>query len=288
MKHLFTIVTTALALLAAGCASGRFVSADSDLEALYNGKGYYEIVDEFGRPDATIDDGMEGTKVAYNAVSLNGTRAAVLYRQYNMRNRATGNTGTPVGGITFSFNSDMKCYAVNSDFQHERVKAPKQAKAEKPRDRRLPDKVKPIVPRSVDFPLVKSRTPNASMISIEKVRVEKEQIIVYFQYRDRTPAHRSVNDDGLYIMPEIYLENAATGVRSAMRKVEGITLYPKRTYFSKNVGGYDILLYSITFDPVAEDCEYVNIVEPGHSGYNFYGVDIRTPMSSKDELKKLN
>ncbi|MBP5341423.1 MAG: hypothetical protein J6Y52_03565 [Bacteroidales bacterium] len=288
MKHIFSIAAIVLALLTASCGASRYVSADSDLEELYVGKTYYEIVDDFGRPDATIDDGREGTKVAYNAVSLNGTRAAGLYKQFKMRNRASGNTGAPVGGITFSFNSDMKCYAVDSDFQHERVKAGKQPKAEKPRDRRLPDKIKPIIPRSVDFPLVKSRTPNAEMISIEKVKVEKDQITVYFQYRNRTPVHRSVNDDGLYIMPEVYVEDAATGVRSALRKVEGITLYPKRTYFSKNVGGYDILLYSLTFDPVAEECEYINVVEPGHSGYNFYGIDIRTPMSSKDELKNLN
>lgn len=277
----------ACVMLAAGCGGSRYMSADADLEALFMGRTYYEIVDEFGRPDATADDGMEGTKAAYNAVSLNGTRAAELYRKYSMRNRATGISGTPVGGITFSFGPDMKCYAVNSDFQHERVKEAKPVKAGKPQDKRQPNKVKPMIPRSVDLPYWEERSPNADMISIEKVRVEKDQIIVYFQYRDRTPEHRPVNDYGLYIMPEVYLEDAVTGVKSKMRKVEGITLYPKRTYFSNNVGGYDILLYSITFDPVAEETEYINIVEPGHSGYNFYGVDIRTPMSSKEELKNI-
>ncbi len=285
MKKIFFFAVVVCAMLTAGCGGSRYVSADADLEDLYSGKSYYEIVDEFGRPDATADDGMEGTKAAYNAVSLNGTRAADLYHRHTIRNRATRVTGTPVGGITFSFDPDMKCYAVNSDFQRERAKAEKPVKAAKVQDKRQPNKIKPIIPRSVDLPYFEDRSPNAVMISIERVRVEKDQIIVYFQYRDRTPEHRPVNDYGLYIMPEIYLEDAVTGVKSKMRKVEGISLYPKRTYFANNVGGYDILLYSITFDPVAEETEYINIVEPGHSGYNFYGVDIRTPMSSKEELK---
>lgn len=279
----------AAVLVTTGCAGGRYVSADADLEDIYVGKNYYEVVDDFGRPDASITDGRQGTKIAYNAVSLNGTRAAVLYDRYKMRNRATRMGGSPIGGLTFSFDADMRCYAVSSDFQHERVKTAKPVKRrEKPQDRRRPDKIKPIVPRTIEFPFVKDKTPNAEMISIERVRVEKEQVVIHFMYRDRTPEHRSVNDYGLYIMPEIYIEDAATGVRSAMRKVEGITLYPERTYFSNNVGGYDVLIYSITFEPVDENTEYINIVEPGHSGYNFYGIDIRTPMSSKEELRTKN
>lgn len=283
-----TILASALlfTLLLTGCWGSRYVSADKDLEALYVGRSYYEVVDDFGRPDATMDDGMGGTRVAYNAVSLNGTRAAELYRQYQVRNRATRVTGAPVGGITFSFDADMKCYAVDSDFQRERLKEDKPVKTEEPQDKRLPYKIKPMIPRSVEFPYIVSRSPNAEVISIERVRVEKDQLTVYFQYRDRTPEHRSINDYGLYIHPDVYVEDAATGVRSAMRKVEGITLYPERTYFSNNVGGYDVLVYSITFEPVAEETEYINIIEPGHSGYNFYRVDIRTPMSSKDDLKK--
>ena len=74
------VILTLAALLLAGCWGSRFVSADTDLENIYVGKTYYEVVDEFGRPDATIDDGRDGTKIAYNAVSLNGTRAASLYQ----------------------------------------------------------------------------------------------------------------------------------------------------------------------------------------------------------------
>ena len=288
MKNIITTFVLLAALVSTGCTSGRYMSADADLEGIYVGKSYYEIVDDFGRPDATLDDGMQGSKIAYNAVSLNGTRAAMLYRQYNMRNRATRVTGAPVGGITFSLDANMRCYAVSSDFQHERVKTEKPAATGKAQDKRQPNKIKPIIPRSIDFPYVKERTPNAQMISIEKVKVEKAQITIHFMYRDRTPNRRSVNDYGLYIMPEVYVEDVATGTRSALRKVEGITLYPERTYFSNNVGGYDVLIYSLTFDAIPEDAEFINIIEPGHSGYNFYGVDVRTPMSSKDELKKTN
>ena len=123
MKHPFLPhISLIAAILLAGCWGGRYVSADPDLEDIYVGKSYYEVLDDFGYPDASIEDGMEGSKVAYNAVSLNGTRAASLYRRFNMRNRSTKQDGAPVGGLTFSFDADMKCYAVSSDFQHERVK----------------------------------------------------------------------------------------------------------------------------------------------------------------------
>ena len=272
-------------MLVTACIGNRYVSADTDLEAIYVGKSYYEVQDDFGRPDATIDDGMEGTKVAYNAVSLNGTRAASLYRQFKMRNKATHITGTPVGGITFSFGPDMKCYAVDSDFQHERIKGEKTQKPEKPQDLRRPNKVKPKLPRTLEFPYIEGRSPNADVVSIEKIEVDRLKIKVYLQYRDRTPVRRPANDYGICVMPETYIEDVATGVRYPLRHADGISLHPEYTQFAHNKGGYDVLVYSLTFAPVAEETEFINIIEPGHSGYNFYNVDIRTPMDSKEKLK---
>ena len=272
-------------LLATGCWGGRYISADADLEAIYVGKSYYEVVDDFGRPDASMQDGMEGSKIAYNAVSLGGTRAAGLYQQYNMRSRVSKQTGMPVGGITFSFDSDMKCYAVDSDFQRERTKeapAPKQAA---PTDPRRPDKVKPKLPRTLDYPYYESCSPYAEVVSIEKIEVDKLKTKVYFMYKDRTPEHKALNDVGLYLMPDIFIEDCATGQRSKMTGCEGITLYPERTRFARNQGGYDVLIYSVTFQPLHEDTEFVNIIEPGHSGFNFYKVDVRTPMTTKEQLK---
>lgn len=272
--------------LVAGCASGRYVSADPDLEALYTGKSYYDIVNEFGQPDATVTDGRDGTKVAYNSRSLSGTAAAPLYRMYNMRNRSTRVTGTPMGGITFSFDSEMKCYAVDSDFEHERVKQPKAEKPAKPGDPRRPDPVKPKIPRSIDYPYVESRSPYAELVSIEKVQVDRDKTKIYFVYRDRTPEHRPVVDSGIYIMPEVYIEDCNTLIRYSLKSVEGITLYPDYTQFAHNKGGFDVLVYSLTFEPVSTYTEYINIVEPGHSGFNFYGVDIRTPMTTKEQLRE--
>ena len=45
------------------------------------------------------------------------------------------------------------------------------------------------------------------------------------------------------------------------------------------------VVYSVTFQPLHEDTEFVNIIEPGHSGFNFSKVDVRTPMTTKDQLK---
>lgn len=274
-----------VALLATGCWGGRYISADADLEAIYVGKSYYEVVDDFGRPDASMQDGMEGSKIAYNAVSLGGTRAAGLYRQYNVRSRVSKQTGMPVGGITFSFDSDMKCYAVDSDFERERTKeapAPKKAASGDPR---RPDKVKPKLPRTLDYPYYESCSPYAEVVSIEKIEVDKLKTKVYFMYKDRTPEHKALNDVGLYLMPDVYIEDRATGARSKMTKCEGITIYPERTRFARNQGGYDVLVYSVTFQPIGEDTEFINIIEPGHSGFNFYNVDVRTPMTTKDQLK---
>ncbi|MBR6291914.1 MAG: hypothetical protein IKR33_03830 [Bacteroidales bacterium] len=287
MKKNFIILNFSfLILLLAGCWGNRYVSADSELEAIYLGRTYYDIVKEFGQPDATASDGREGTKVAYNNVSLSGTAAAQLYRQYTMRNRATRVSGTPKGGITFSFNSDMKCYDVDSDFEHERIKAPKAEKPAKPGDPRRPDPVKPKIPRSIDIPYYTSCSPYAERVSIEKVEIDREKTKIYFQYRDRTPDHRPLVDSGIYIMPETYIEDCRTLIRYNLLSTDGITLYPEYTKFAHNRGGYDVLVYSITFEPLSLYTEYINIIEPGHSGFNFYHVDVRTPITTKEELRE--
>ena len=82
-----TAVLIFAAMLFGGCWGGRFISADPDLEEVFIGKSYYEIVDDFGRPTPRCRTEWEGTKIVYNNVSLRGTAAAGLYRQYNVRNR---------------------------------------------------------------------------------------------------------------------------------------------------------------------------------------------------------
>ena len=280
------VVAAAVALLATACSGGRFVSADRDLEEVYVGMSYYDIVADFGRPDASMQDGMEGSKIAYNSVTLSGTKAAGLYRQYTMRNRATKIEGTPHGGITFSFDASMKCYAVDSDFERERTKEAPAVKEVAQTDVRMPDKVKPRIPRSIEYPYLDRKSPFAETVSIEQVDVERTKTTVYFMYRNRTPEKRPIVDDGLFIMPEVYMVDCATGKRYSMTGHEGIALYPERTRFANNQGGYDVLHYSLTFEALPENVEYIDIVEPGHSGYNFFRVDIRTPMSTKEELNK--
>ena len=103
--------------LLVGCGSSRYVSADADLEAIYIGKSYYDIVADFGRPDASMNDGMEGSKIAYNSVSLSNSKASDLYQRFNMRNRATKVKGTPKGGITFSLNAVCSWYLMPCSLQ---------------------------------------------------------------------------------------------------------------------------------------------------------------------------
>lgn len=282
---LIALLTVAMLMMAA-CFGSRYISADPSLEEIYVGKSYYDIVNDFGRPDATAQDGMGGTTLAYNSVSLRGTQADTLYRQYVIRNRGTRVSGTPRGGMTFRVGADLKCYAVESDFERKRDK---EAKAEKVKaqDLRKPNPIKPIVPRTLNFPYVESKSPYAEVVSVQKVEVESDQTNVYFLYRDRTPVNRPVNDYGIYVMPETYLEDCATGHRYKLSMANGISLYPNHTQFSHNEGGYDVLVYSLTFKGVPGGVEYINIVEPGHSGFNFYNVDVRTPVTTKEELKNL-
>ena len=103
--------------------------------------------------------------------------------------------------------------------------------------------VKPKVPRSFDFPFVKSRSPYARVVNVEKIEIEHDKTVVYFSYCDRTPAHRPLYDKGLSINKDIYICNLA-------------------------------------------DVETIDIVEPGAEGFNFYGIDVRSPLSFK-EMKKL-
>lgn len=263
-----------IALLLTGCWGNRFISVDPDLEAVFMGKSYYEIVDEFGRPDATMKDQQGGTVAIYDMTTLNGTSASQIYRQYNVRNRLTREEGTPNGSITFSFNLAMKCYAVESDFQRE--KAPKQ-KAEKAPKR--PQYVKPRVPRELDFPYVKSRSPFAEVVSIQKVEVERDRTVVYFTYCSRTPMHRPLYDKGLSINGDVFIRDCETGAHIKLIKPDGITLYPEYTPFAHNRGGYDMLTYSLIFEALPLNTEVVDIIEPGPEGFNFYGVDVRTPMT---------
>lgn len=288
MNKISTIIIIAASLLATACGGSRYVSADRDLEEIYVGKSYYDIVADFGRPDATMQDGMMGSKIAYNSVTLNGTQAAGIYRQYNVRNRGSKVEGAPRGGITFSLDASMKCYAVDSDFERERTKeAPKAAVVEKG-DIRMPEKVKPKIPRSIDYPYYDSKSPFAEFVTIEKVEVERKKVTVYFQYRKRTPDRRPIVDDGIFIMPEVYIVDCATDKKYFLKEHDGIAIYPEKTHFAINKGGYDMLHYSLTFEALPESTEYINIIEPGHSAYNFFKVDIRTPMSSKEELRVRN
>lgn len=262
------------ALLFAGCWGNRFVSADPDLESVYVGKSYYEIVDEFGRPDASTQDQEGGTRIAYNSTTLNGTSASPLYKRFNIRNRNTKEEGAPNGGIVFSFNARNKCYSVESDFQRENVKPVQKTEVSK-----HPVWAKPRVPRSLDFPYVERRSPYAQVVSIEKIEIERDKTTVYFSYYARTPERRPLYDKGLSINPDVFLRDCATGKRAKLISTEGISLYPEYTDFAHNRGGYDVLIYSITFEALPLDAQIIDIVEPGPEGFNFYGVDVRTPMN---------
>lgn len=270
-----------LALAAAGvmlvvsCRGSRFVSADADLESIFMGKSYYEIVDEFGRPDQTMQDDEGGTRIAYNFTTLTGTSAAPLYKQYNVRNRNTKVEGNPGGGVTFSFNARMKCYSVDSDFEREKVKAVKKKSPEG----KLATWAKPRVPRSLDFPYVDRRSPYAKVVSIEKIEIERNKTKVYFSYCDRTPKHRPLYDKGLSINKDIFIRDCATGKRVKFVEAEGISLYPEYTDFAHNRGGYDVLVYSLTFEALPFETQIIDIIEPGPEGFNFYGVDVRTPLT---------
>lgn len=277
----YKIIFLPALLLLSGCWGSRYVSADKAMEEIYVGKSYYEVTSDFGRPDATVDDGMQGTRAIYRNVSLNGTRAASLYRQYNMRNKRTHEEGEPTGNVAFLFNSKMRCYAVDSDLQHQRVKAKKETPAEKDPNRWAWQN--PKVPRTIDFPTVEGRSLTAEVVSVERVEIAKEYTKVFLRYRSRTPVRRPVPDNGVWVMPEVYLEDAETGERSELLEVEGITLYPEGTFFAHNDGGFDVLNYTLTFGPVSRKTVKINIIEPGHTGRNFYGIDVATRIQTRLE-----
>ena len=284
-RKVFSIATLSLAtLLMAGCRGSRFVSADADLESIYMGKSYYDIVDEFGRPDYTTQDEEGGTRIVYNAVTLNGTSAAGLYRQYLVRNRSTKEEGQPSAPVTFSFNIRNRCYAVESDFVREKTRS--SAGKTKKEDSR-PQWVRPRVPRSFDFPYVDRRSPYGELVTIEKIEIERDKTVVYFSFCDRTPKHRPLYDKGLAINGDVFIRDCATGKRVKFVKADGISIYPEYTDFAHNKGGYDVLVYSLTFEALPLETETIDIIEPGAEGFNFYGVDVRTPLTFR-QVKQAN
>lgn len=284
-RKVFSIATLSLAiLLMAGCWGSRFVSADADLESIYMGKSYYDIVDEFGRPDYTTQDEEGGTRIVYNAVTLNGTSAAGLYRQYLVRNRSTKEEGQPSAPVTFSFNIRNRCYAVESDFVREKTRS--SAGKTKKEDKR-PQWVRPRVPRSFDFPYVDRRSPYGELVTIEKIEIERDKTVVYFSFCDRTPKHRPLYDKGLAINGDVFIRDCATGKRVKFVKADGISIYPEYTDFAHNKGGYDVLVYSLTFEALPLETETIDIIEPGAEGFNFYGVDVRTPLTFR-QVKQAN
>jgi len=284
-RKVFSIATLSLAtLLMTGCWGSRFVSADADLESIYMGKSYYDIVDEFGRPDYTTQDEEGGTRIVYNAVTLNGTSAAGLYRQYLVRNRSTKEEGQPSAPVTFSFNIRNRCYAVESDFVREKTRS--SAGKTKKEDKR-PQWVRPRVPRSFDFPYVDRRSPYGELVTIEKIEIERDKTVVYFSFCDRTPKHRPLYDKGLAINGDVFIRDCATGKRVKFVKADGISIYPEYTDFAHNKGGYDVLVYSLTFEALPLETETIDIVEPGAEGFNFYGVDVRTPLTFR-QMKQAN
>lgn len=284
-RKVFSIATLTLAtFLLAGCWGSRFVSADADLESIYMGKSYYDIVDEFGRPDYTTQDEEGGTRIVYYAANLNGTSAARLYRQYKVRNRITKEEGQPTAPVTFSFNIRNKCYAVESDFMREKTRVSENKN--KKEDNR-PQWVRPRVPRSFDFPYVDRRSPYGELVTIEKIEVERDKTVVYFSFCDRTPKHRPLYDKGLAINGDVFIRDCATGKRVKFVKADGITIYPEYTDFAHNKGGYDVLVYSLTFEALPLETETIDIIEPGAEGFNFYGVDVRTPLTFR-QVKQAN
>lgn len=269
-------------LLVAGCWGSRYVSADADLEAIYMGKSYYEIVEEFGNPDITTNDEEGGSRITYNYVTLRRTSAAPLYKQYNMRNRNSHEEGAPGSRMTFSFNVRMKCYAVESDFQREKKKTNVQKE-----ETWKQTWGKPRVPRTMEFPHVTSRSPYAEVVSIERIEIERDKTVVYFSYCARTPEHRPLYDKGLSLNNGVFLRDCATSKHFKFVSADGISIYPEYTDFAHNRGGYDVLVYSVTFEALPLSTETIDIVEPCAEGFNFYGVDVRSPMTFR-QVKKAN
>lgn len=272
-------VAALAAFLFAGCWDSRYVSADADLEAIYKGKSYYDVVAEFGRPNSSSLDEHGATNAVYNSTTLIGTSAEGLYTQYAMRNRNTKETGTPKGRVHFLFNSKMKCAAVESEFQHEKTPLP--PKEIDWNDEEHIRQVKPIVPRTLEFPSVERCSPYADVVSIERIDIEENQTKVFFSYCDRTPNHRPLYDKGLSINQDVYLVDPTTGERAKLIKAEGISIYPEYTDFAHNRGGYDMLAYTLIFEALPLYTKTIDIVEPGPEGFSFYNVDVRTPMSFK-------
>lgn len=283
-RQIPVLLTLALLL---GCSGTRYISADADLEAIYLGKSYYDIVAEFGRPTSTQLDARGRTQATYASATLAGTRAERLAKQYNLRNRVTKEDNVTEGRIVFLFDDKMKCREVESDLLRQQDSRQNSQEIPLAQNPNRPTSVKPIVPRTLDLPHVDRRSPFAQVVSVERVEVLEDQTKVYFSYCDRTPKHRPLHDKGICIHGDVFIRDCNTGQHIKLIKPEGISLYPDYTPFSHYRGGYDMLVYTLIFEAIPPEADFIDIVEPGAEGFNFYGVDVRTPLTFRQSLQPL-
>ena len=142
------------------------------------------------------------------------------------------------------------------------------------------------MPRTIDLPSVKGRSPFAQVVSVERVEVLEDQTKITFSYCDRTPKHRPLHDKGLTIHKDVFIRDCATNQHIKLIKPEGITLYPDYTPFAHYRGGYDMLVYTLVFEAIPPEAEFIDVVEPGAEGFNFYTIDVRTPLTFRQSLQQ--
>ena len=148
--------------------------------------------------------------------------------------------------------------------------------------------IKPQVPRTLEFPKVERRNPFAEYVSIERIEVLRDETRVYFSFVDRTPNRRPTHDKGLTIHGDVFIRDCATGERMKLIKPEGITLYPEYTPFAHNRGGYDMLVYTLVFESLPKEAQFIDIIEPGAEGFSFYTIDVRSSGKFRQTLTPMH
>lgn len=118
----FAILLVASVVGACACSTTRYVSAQEDIESVWKGKTYAEIVQVNGAPDREMSDGADGVILVYENVktfsdTYGYTPGYYWYGPWSHTNTYSTEIRNEIDYIHFFVGTDKICYMVKSNLK---------------------------------------------------------------------------------------------------------------------------------------------------------------------------
>ena len=131
-KRIFRFLALSTVILAGlcSCSSIKYVSAQEDIESVWVGKTYADIVQINGAPERESSDGANGIILIYENVRSYAETSGYMYPNhpwygyYNSWNTYTTEIRNEVDYVHFFVNEENVCYKVMTNLQKEDGRVP--------------------------------------------------------------------------------------------------------------------------------------------------------------------